>query len=135
MVRVLFDPSNVHIYETIYQTGNGPYFQGFQYQRGYGMRGGGIGSIFRTMLRYIMPIAKTVGKDVGKEALISSARILDNIAQGAELKETILNESKAGLKRAAKRIGQHGSGAPKAKRRKTSCTIPITVVYWESHFL
>ena len=125
MVHAIFDPMDVTLDE-FFQTGSGFYYQGLPYQRGYGMRGDGIGSIFRTLVRYILPVAKKAGKSVGKEALATSARILDNIAQGAELKETVLTEAKRGVKRLANRVNENtensedvqtGSGSPTKHRR------------------
>ena len=121
MVHSVFDPNSVTLDE-FFQSGYGvssAYFQGVPRQRGYGFRGAGIGSIFRSLLRMIIPLAKGAGKAVGKEALVTSARILDNIAQGQELKETIKSEAKEGVRRLGKRvIGQSGSGVPATKRRR-----------------
>lgn len=116
MVHVIFDPESVSLDE-FFQEGGGWYFEGVPYQRGYGMRGAGFGNIFKTFLRFILPMAKKAGKTVGKEALTTGARILDNIAQGADLKTTVLAESKEGAKRVAKRVAQSGSGIPRKKRK------------------
>ena len=120
MPQVTFDPSSV-VLEDFVQDGGGFYYYGLPYQRGYGYRGAGIGSVFRNLIRFLMPIAKGAGKRVGEEALVTSARILDNIAQGAELKDTIISEGKQGLKRLARR--QTGGAikrkkTPKKKSRK-----------------
>lgn len=111
MVQVIFDPLSVSLDDFI-QEGGGYYFRGNPYQRGYG-----VGSVFRTWWRAILPFLKGAGKHMGKEALVTTAKILDNIAQGAELKETIKEEAKRGVKRMADRLEQSGSGV---KRRKIS---------------
>lgn len=121
MVHVIFDPSAVTLDE-LFQEGGGFYFQGIPFQRGYGYRGAGIGSLFRSLIRYILPLAKRAGKSVGKEAIITGAKILDNIAQGAEFKDTLKTEVKRGTKRLAQRYAnsngvQEGAGA---KRRKVA---------------
>src|SRR5689334_20592628 len=102
MPPVAFDPSSV-VLDDFLQDGGGFYYYGLPYQRGYGHRGAGIGSVFRHLVRFLMPIVKGAGKRVGEEAIVTSARILDNIAQGAELKDTIISEGKQGLKRLARR--------------------------------
>ena len=120
MVHSVFDPNSVTLDE-FFQSGYGvssTYFQGVARQRGYGFRGAGIGSIFRSLLRMIIPLAKSAGKSVGKEALATSARILDNLAQGQELKETIKSEAREGVKRIAKRVSGQTGGGPMAKRRR-----------------
>ena len=118
-MHVIFDPSSVSV-EDFDQDGAGFYYYGFPYQRGYGYHGAGIGSVFRSLIRFLIPLAKKAGKTVGKEALVTSARILDNIAQGAELRETILNETKKGVKRMASRVDktkQEGGAVPRKKRK------------------
>lgn len=57
---------------------------------------------------------------VGKEAADAGSRILGNIAQGEDLKETVKNEGKEGVKRIlekASRKLQKGSGAGRRRRR------------------
>lgn len=121
MPHVRFDPSSI-VLDDFTQDGSGYYYYGLPYQRGYGHRGAGIGSIFRHLIRFLMPIAKGAGKTVGKEALVTSARILDNIAQGAELKDTLITEAKEGVKRLAKR--QTGGGAKRRKVTKPKKSAP-----------
>lgn len=126
MVSVYYDPAadisvvDVFRIDNAPQDGTGFYFTGIPFQRGYGtyQNGRGIGNLARTLFRILGPIFGKTGKVIGKEALATGARILDNIAQGAELKETIKNETRQGVKRAAQRIGQSGSGATPRKRAK-----------------
>lgn len=147
MVHVIFDANSVRLYDheqlsQLGQLGYGSYFEGLPYQRGYGVyqRGLGIGSIFSRLLRYILPVvssakknltrvAKNTGKTVGNEALITGARILDNIAQGTNIKDAVVTETKQGARRAAQKIFTRqnfqtgsGSGIRRVSRRKTSKT-------------
>ena len=120
MVHYPFDPSSVS-FDDFDQLGSGNYFIGFEQQRGYGyvsQSGMGIGNVFAYLKRILYPLLKRAGKSVGKEALVTGARILDNIAQGAEFKATVKEEAKKGVKRVADKFEQSGSGIPK-KRRKT----------------
>lgn len=124
-----FDPNSINfdeIFENQYGSGS-YYYEGFPFQRGYGYRGDGMGSIFRHILnQFIIPLAKKGGKAVGKEALISAGRIIDNIVQGGDVADTIKNETKSGVKRLAARVAQSGSGVVQtgggspAKKRKMS---------------
>lgn len=107
MVYAPFDPLSVSL-DDFEQEGSGFYYYGLPFQRGYG-----IGSLFRGFLR--MLIKSKAGRTVGKEALVTSAKILDNIVQGSDLKETIVNEAKQGIKRLA---NQQSGGGPKRKKRK-----------------
>lgn len=121
MVHFAFNPASVSIDDFI-QQGAGYYFHGFPNQRGYGkfssFKGRGLADQFSRFKRFWLPMIKGAGKLIGNEALITGARILDNIAQGAELKETVKSEAKQGVKRLAKKFNQEGSGAPPSKKRK-----------------
>ena len=119
------------------QVGFGEFYKGLRFQRGYGQRGRGIGGILRTVWRFMVPIMKDVGKSVGKEGLSAGARILGNIAQGAEAKDAIVTETQKSVRNLAKKAAAHlddqsGSGTkrqsgkgsqrgggPNKRRRKT----------------
>ena len=68
-----FDPATVD-WKTFFnlQQGGGAYFEGYPYQRGYG-----IESVIRSLYRFLLPI----GKEIGKEGLSLGGRILDDIAR------------------------------------------------------
>lgn len=112
------------------QQGYGPYFQGVRYQRGYGLgyprqRGHGLGSLLKTVWQFVSPLAKTLGKSLTQEGLSSGARILENIAQGAEVKDAVVTEGKQALRSLAKKASneiqrrqQSGSGGIGKKRKK-----------------
>jgi len=107
-------------YDQVYQHG-GYYFRGTPFQRGYNsvyfQNGDGVGGIFRFLSKKGGPVLKKLGKVVGKEALQTTANILDNIAQGGELKEVIKEEAKKGIKRLASKVSQSGGAA---KRRRVA---------------
>ena len=109
-MRLLYIPVNEGVWLTHLQSGHGlGMYEGQRYQRG-----AGFGAIFGPLLRAIMPIAKTVGKVVGKQALRTGAAVASDILQGANVKESIKTHGKAGLKRLVKkgvrRIAQKGRG-------------------------
>lgn len=89
-----------------------PVFTGMPYQRG---AGGGIGSVFRSLWRFILPIGRQVSAAVGRQGLESGARVLSNLLDGKELKETLVSEGRSGLKnlldKASENLGkQKGTG-------------------------
>jgi len=94
MVRVIFDGSNLSLNKFQQQYGSGPIavFEGLPlYQRGYGnltarQRGAGVGAVLRTLWRYLKPLASTIkplamniGKELGKEGLSTTARVLNRV--------------------------------------------------------
>lgn len=108
MGHVRFDPSSVD-WQTFFiqqQIGGGSaYFEGYPYQRGYG-----IGSIFRSLYRFLLPI----GKEIGREGLSLGGRLLDDLAKGQNPKEALVKESKQGLlnlmQKGEEKLQQKGSG-------------------------
>lgn len=95
MVHVIFDGSNLSV-DKIYtqQTGSGAlsYFEGLPYQRGFGysanQRGAGLGNALKSIWRFLKPLASTispiamsVGKELGKEGLATTARVLTKVIE------------------------------------------------------
>ncbi|KAL3080605.1 hypothetical protein niasHT_034791 [Heterodera trifolii] len=68
-------------------------FHGQPYQRG-----NGIGAVFRSLMRYLVPIGKEIGAAIGRQGLESGNRVLSNVLEGKDLKESLISESKVGLK-------------------------------------
>lgn len=60
----------------------GGYFQGQLYQRGHG-----LGNIFRGIFRLLMPVAKSVVKNIGKEAIHTGFNIASDTLHGQDIKE------------------------------------------------
>jgi len=92
------------------------YFEGLPFQRGYGarpLRGNGVGSVFKHLLRMLMPIAKRAAPILKKEGLEAGARILHDVAEGASAKEAIVEGTKQAVRNLAK---QAGGGRRKRKR-------------------
>uniref|UniRef100_A0A1I8BTK0 UBIQUITIN_CONJUGAT_2 domain-containing protein n=1 Tax=Meloidogyne hapla TaxID=6305 RepID=A0A1I8BTK0_MELHA len=98
-MHIEFDPSHID-WSTLTESGNsysqwGGYnvFRGIPYQRG-----GGLGSVFRSFLRYLIPYGKQIGSAIGKQGLESGSRVLTNVLEGKDLKETLIDEGKTGIK-------------------------------------
>ena len=77
----------------IYQTGGYAIFRGLPYQRG-----SGLGSVFRRLFRYLLPIGKEIGSAIGRQGLESGSRVLTNGLEGKDLKQSLVDEGKMGLK-------------------------------------
>lgn len=135
MVHVIYDPSSESFGEYFgRQKGAGmSYFVGMPFQRGHGMvyyggmrqRGAGLGAVLRSLWRFVVPLASAAGHalapyaaEIGREGLSTGARILQNVSEGADLKESLRTESREGLKNAIRRM-QTGSGRTKAKKKPT----------------
>ncbi|KAL3099594.1 hypothetical protein niasHS_003049 [Heterodera schachtii] len=61
-------------------------------------RGNGIGAVFRSLMRYLVPIGKEIGATIGRQGLESGNRVLSNVLEGKDLKESLISEGKVGLK-------------------------------------
>ena len=125
MVHVIFDPNSVSLIHFENQIGGGEYniFQGTRpYQRGYGhyQNGAGISDFFRSLWRTMLPFVKSAGQTMGNEALSTGSRILDKVAHGENIKDTLQNEALKGVDNLVEKAGirrQSGSGG--IKRRRT----------------
>jgi hypothetical protein len=70
-------------------------------------RGAGVGAVFRTLMRYLLPIGKRVAGAVGREGLETGSRVLNQFLDGKDLKETMVHEGKAGLKNLLEKAAQN----------------------------
>jgi hypothetical protein len=110
------------------QQGNGmPVLMGSAFQRGYGLRsqvGFGMGGLFKSLIRAVMPMVKSGAKTLGKIALNTGANVLGDVLSGQNVKKAArsrINESANVLKKKAvnklQTFSQTGSG--KRVRKKT----------------
>jgi hypothetical protein len=71
-------------------------------------RGAGLGSVFRGIFRALLPIAKTAGKSIGRQALATGAQIASDVVSGKPIKEAVKRRGKAGatnlLRKATKKF-------------------------------
>lgn len=91
MPHVNIDPDTVNWQSYFSQTGG--YFVGRPYQRG-----GGIGSVFSSLFRFLLPVLKSAGKELGKEGLAVGSRILNDVAQGKNVRSAVVTETAGGLR-------------------------------------
>ena len=118
-MRALYTPLSDHAWAQYYAgqaTQSGAGFQGLRYQRG-----AGLGSIFRGLFRFLLPVAKSAGKAVGKQALATGAQIASDVVGGANIKTAAKRRARAGaaklMKRAARKI-QTGKGLGRRPPKK-----------------
>ncbi|KAL3081574.1 hypothetical protein niasHS_011882 [Heterodera schachtii] len=60
-------------------------YRGLPYQRG-----AGVGAVFRSLMRYLLPIGKQIGSAIGRQGMESGNRVLTNVLEGKELKESLV---------------------------------------------
>ena len=62
-------------------------FRGSSWQMGHGQMGYGLGGLFRSLKRAVMPMAKSGAKALGNIALNSSKNLLGDVLAGKNVKE------------------------------------------------
>ncbi|KAL3108248.1 hypothetical protein niasHT_018656 [Heterodera trifolii] len=62
-------------------------YRGLPYQRG-----AGVGAVFRSLIRYLLPIGKQIGSAIGRQGMESGNRVLTNVLEGKNLKESLVSE-------------------------------------------
>ena len=103
--------------------GNIAGFRGARMQRGYG-----IGSIFKSLARYAIPLFKQGAKVVGKRALQAATEVGQDVLQGKNVKEAFKSREKQAAsdvgKNAAKKV-MTGKGRKKGIKRAAPAKTPI----------
>ena len=98
----------------IMQYGYGmPIYVGGKYQRGHG-----LGNIFGSLFRTALPMLKSVGKKIGKQALTSGARFASDILGGDDVKTATKRRAKEGGLSFLRDIAG-GSEPPRKKKKKS----------------
>ncbi len=91
-------------------------FNGFRYQRG-----AGIGSVFSGLFRTLLPVAKSVGRVVGKQALSTGVQVAADALAGNNLGQSLEQRGKEAaailLNKGVRRLKR--GGPKKRKRRQT----------------
>jgi len=111
------------------QQGNGmPVFVGTPWMRGYGQIGFGLGGLFKSLARAVMPMVKSGAKALGRSALNTGTSVLKDVVSGKDLKQAIKARGKEALTDAKDKainrfqtFAQTGSGK-RSKKRSTGRT-------------
>ncbi len=93
----------VNYYLTQQQGRGPPVFRGSLWQMGHGQMGYGLGNLFRSLAKVVMPLVKRGVKGLGKIVATTGADLFGDIAAGKNVKE------------AAKAHGLEALGAAKTK--------------------
>ena len=103
--------------EWIQHIQRGAGFHGTPYQRG-----AGLGSLFRSLFRAILPVAKTAGRAIGKRALQAGADIASDMVAGKNLKQSMKTRGRSAtadlLKQASNKM--RGGRRRKGSKKKTT---------------
>ena len=97
-----------------------PYFSGASFQHGYG-----LGRIFRSIAKTVMPLVKSGAKALGKDALKSGMAFASDVVAGKNVKQAAIDRAKSAgsnLFQAAKQKARsnlfHEPGVTPVKRKK-----------------
>ncbi|KAH7664864.1 hypothetical protein AAVH_43377 [Aphelenchoides avenae] len=111
-------------YAARFQLGHG-YFEGTPYQRGHG-----LGSVFRSLWRFLLPLGKQAAASLGREGLAATSRVLNSVLDannGADIKETVKREAAASaanlLTKASERVRQSGRGGRRSIGQTNSLSV------------
>jgi hypothetical protein len=113
-MRVQYVPLTEKQWILYFQNGGG--FNGIPYQRG-----AGLGSLFRSLFRTILPIAQSAGKAVGRRAIKAGAELASDLVAGESVEHAFKARSKQAvgdlLESAAKKM--RGGRKRRSTQRKT----------------
>ena len=106
-MRVIYVPGNEKMWSQYYGDQATQYGGGFRAALPY-QRGAGLGSFFRGIFRAILPVAKSVGKTVGRQALSTGVQIADDIVSGKTADEAFKTRGRQAasnlVKKAARKV-------------------------------
>ena len=87
--------NNPYVRYYLDQQGHGmSVFRGSAWQKGHGQMGYGLGGLFCSVARTVMPMVKSGAKALGNIALKAGANVLGDVASGKNLKAAIKNRGK-----------------------------------------
>ena len=121
-MRIEYIPDSAESWTNFYQSGDG--FVGFPYQRG-----AGLGNVFRSIFRTLLPLAKSAGKTIGKEMLSTGAQIASDVVAGENVGDSFKARGRAAgarlLHKAGDKLEGGRIGRKPIKRRKLTKPIDI----------
>ena len=111
-MRVVFSPHGTNAWESLFKQQIGSGLVGYSGSRF--QRGAGIGNLFSGLMKAILPMAKTAGRAIGKQALVTGVNVANDALQGRNVKEALEQHGKRGAASLLRR------GARKLRKKKTS---------------
>ena len=104
--------NNPYTHYYLEQQGCGmPVFRGSPWQMEHGQKGYGLGTLFRSVTRSVMPLVKCGTKALGNIALNTGANIVSEVLAGKNVKQ------------AAKSCALEGVNAMRTKKNRTVGTV------------
>ena len=107
-------------YENYYlsQVGHGmPYFAGARVQQGYG-----LGNLFSSIAKSVLPLVKKGAKTLGKQVLQSGVEFASDVLHGKNAKQAAIDQAKAAgsnlLQAAQQKIGKRKAAPRKVQKKK-----------------
>ena len=115
-------------YENYYlsQVGHGmPYFAGARVQQGYG-----LGNLFSSIAKSVLPLVKKGAKTLGKQVLQSGVEFASDVLQGKNAKQAAIDQAagsnllqvakqQVGMRKAAKQqVGKRKAAPRKVQKKK-----------------
>ena len=119
-MRVVYTPHSQKAWENFLsiQSGHGMVgYRGSAYQRG-----SGIGNLLGGLFRSFLPVAKSIGKTVGKQALKTGAEVAADALGGRDIGEAFEERGKAGasrlLAKGVKKLGNKKKSTAKTRKNQ-----------------
>lgn len=116
--------SGANRYLTYYQHQGGGGYTGGAIQGLHGsvfQSGRGLGSIFRSLLKFVTPLWKPIGKSIGKEAIGMTGRIYNDIQAGLHPRDALKRNAREAaanlLNKVVDKTVRVQSGSGKRRRR------------------
>ena len=110
--------------QVLYRGRGIPYFAGPAYQRGHG-----IGSLFRGLFRFAMPLLKQGAKAVGRQALQTGIEVAGDMLENRPIKESLrtrVREAGSSLRtKAENKVNEFHSGSGRRRARKRKAPVRI----------
>ena len=107
-------------YENYYlsQVGHGmPYFAGARVQQGYG-----LGNLFSSIAKSVLPLVKKGAKTLGKQVLQSGVEFASDVLHGKNAKQAAIDQARAAgsnlLQTAQQKIGKRKAAPRKVQKKK-----------------
>ena len=104
-----------------------PVFRGSAWQMGHGQKGYGLGGLFRSVARSVMPLVKNGAKALGNIALNSGANFVSDVLAGKNVKQAAkaraledVNTEKTKAAQRVQRFPQTGQGRARTRSKSTS---------------
>lgn len=97
----------------------------FPIYHGSMQRGAGLGSLFRGLWKFAFPIAKSIGRTVGKQAFKSAGGVAKDVIGGRDLQSSLEDRAGEGAKALVRKAAsgvrkrmQKGRGLSRARKRR-----------------